>query len=217
MKASSLGVLIGLALTLGCGSSGGGVCGDGEELNVDADTYCVYRAAITEEGFLCPPAFMYRHDFGDDVVCSSSEDLPDRAEERAREVLGRERDAALPDAALPDAALPDTAPPPQECDCRPGSYTVSGSGMGSGGLPFMVNLSLEITETCGEDPVCLVNGSERNCGYLFGGIPGGFRVSLDGPGFVQLIFDESACDEPWRGTYATEGGSAQIAATRVEE
>lgn len=91
-----------LLLVAACSSSSDDVCGAGEETDFDGETYCLYRAAITEEGFSCPPALMHRFDFDGFSVCAESEMLPDGFEDHARRELGIERDGGVP---LPDGSV----------------------------------------------------------------------------------------------------------------
>jgi hypothetical protein len=45
-------------------------CGAGESFEADGATFCVFRSAITEEGFDCPADVSMGRRFGDLVVCS---------------------------------------------------------------------------------------------------------------------------------------------------
>ncbi len=46
-------------------------CGDGESFEAGGETYCVYRSAITEEGFTCPSDVSTGRRLEGLVVCSS--------------------------------------------------------------------------------------------------------------------------------------------------
>lgn len=91
-----------LLLAAACSSSSDDVCGAGQATDFEGETYCMYRAAITEEGFMCPPALMHRFDFDGFSVCAESEMLPDGFEDHARRELGLERDGGVP---LPDGSV----------------------------------------------------------------------------------------------------------------
>ncbi len=52
-----------------------GVCGEGQEVVFEEDTYCVYDAELIIEGFRCPGAVASRHDFDGFLVCAPTDVL----------------------------------------------------------------------------------------------------------------------------------------------
>lgn len=60
-------------------------CGQGDALDADGSTYCVYRGEIIETGFECPEARPNRISYGDFEVCSPDENLPDEFPDRMEE------------------------------------------------------------------------------------------------------------------------------------
>ena len=207
-------------------------CGVGDNVAYDGDIYCVYRSNITEEGFSCPPAYRHETELSGGTLCSSSEELSAAAREHFRkyaEAWNVKDDVGFLDVGISDGGsdtgsvdlgssdtgtdTADVALPLKDCECRPGEYAVAGEGFGAGGSPFSVNYTMEITEMCGADPVCTIDGTERRCFVQ----AENFRIYLDMDGYVQLIFSGDACEEPWTGNYATQGGNAQVEAIRVTE
>lgn len=65
-------------------------CGDGDSFSYQEESFCIYRSAIIEEGFLCPPERPQMHSFGGFVACSGGEQLPVGFEGAVREVPGYE-------------------------------------------------------------------------------------------------------------------------------
>jgi hypothetical protein len=62
-------------------------CGEGDAFSLEGEDFCLYRAAIIEEGFQCPPALARLHDFGDFIACAQG-DLPPAFEGSVRERPG---------------------------------------------------------------------------------------------------------------------------------
>lgn len=119
-------------------------------------------------------------------------------------------DGALSDAPAFDAFV-DPAVDASTCSCRSGRYHATGTGSG-----FTVDYLFELEE-CGGVATCTVGHSEGSlsptpCMMTPDGV---FRVYLDTAGYVQLIFQTTPCDGTWMGSYATEGGTASITATRI--
>lgn len=119
---------------------------------------------------------------------------------------------SVDDASATDAApMADTATDAPSCSCRSGAYHATGTGSG-----FTVDYDFDVAE-CDGALVCHVGHSPSElaptpCMMTSDGV---FRVYLDEVGYVQLIFSSTPCDAPWTGTYATEGGTASVTATRT--
>ncbi|MFU8804063.1 MAG: DUF4377 domain-containing protein [Bradymonadaceae bacterium] len=83
-KTEMIGKWLAVALSL-CfiAACGGGTttadenCGQGDELEVEGQTYCVYSRSITEEGFSCPPHLGVPSSYGDLLICGGGGDHPD--------------------------------------------------------------------------------------------------------------------------------------------
>lgn len=88
-------------LLWGCGTTeqadDGSPCGSGEEARVDGRTFCVYKSAIIEKGFACPPELSVEIDLGDGKVCADGETLSAEEEEALLEVLGQSEDPCRAD------------------------------------------------------------------------------------------------------------------------
>ena len=122
MKLHHLLCLLLVGLVAGCSSNANistASCGVGDSVSVQGAQYCVYKASIVEEGFLCPEALSFKHTVGDWVVCAPGATLPDGFDPTdyvdASEPLDSTT-ADLPSDTTPDRAsdttpdLPDLAP-----------------------------------------------------------------------------------------------------------
>ncbi len=78
-------------MAMACGddatySSNAQDCGQGgQSAEFDGQDFCLYDQGIIEEGFMCPPDMVQRHDFDGFVACGPDGDLPDNFEQRARD------------------------------------------------------------------------------------------------------------------------------------
>lgn len=80
---------------------GDATCGRGEAVESDGQTVCVYSQEIIETGFDCPAEMPHRQQYGDYVVCSGDEQLP--------EGFPREMSEQFPGDGLPsDGCVRDT-------------------------------------------------------------------------------------------------------------
>ena len=72
-----------MGASAGCSEPLDETCGRGDALEVDGQTYCVYRQEIIEEGFDCPQDLQSGFQFENGVVCgpSNSNQLPPPVEE----------------------------------------------------------------------------------------------------------------------------------------
>ena len=126
-----LALLLTATVFAGCAADEEATCTD---VMVDGTTYCVYRGAITETGYICPDAQprLYRDDATDLVVCSSGDERPPF--EDVADVLDPPPDGD-PDINVrpdennePDANIDPDGPPPdlQHASCaEPVSSTAS--------------------------------------------------------------------------------------------
>lgn len=74
-----------LALGSGCSDTLDETCGRGESLEVDGDTYCIYRQEIIEEGFDCPQNLQSDFQFEGGTVCAPSNNLPPEVEDHVKD------------------------------------------------------------------------------------------------------------------------------------
>lgn len=80
MRTHSLAIVLAALTLMACGDDSytdptGGVCGDGEQIEVMGVTSCIYGETLIIEGFLCPEEAPERHDLEDAVVCSEEDEL----------------------------------------------------------------------------------------------------------------------------------------------
>ncbi len=138
----SMVLLLGACLLGACDSSDD-LCGAGDDFEHEGVEYCVYRAAIIEEGFRCPDAFSHRIDFESFTACSERESAPpeDFRERVEREVLRLSGDASVADSSS-DAS--SDAPPTTEFECGGLTRLVRTKAELLGAIPTTAELSIDI-------------------------------------------------------------------------
>jgi hypothetical protein len=88
MRRVILGLFIGLAV-FACSDDtvSGSECGDGQAVQFEGYGYCVYRGAITEEGFDCPPGSPMMTEIPDFFICGPTGETLDA--EDVEEIVAR--------------------------------------------------------------------------------------------------------------------------------
>ena len=56
------------------------LCGSGEEILVEANSFCVYQQAITETGFRCPELAPFRFEYEEIIICCEDDQLLDHTD-----------------------------------------------------------------------------------------------------------------------------------------
>ena len=121
------------------------VCGEGDLLEVDGGTYCVYAKAIIETGFNCPAVAPHRLQYGNYTVCGSS----DGVEEPLRDEIHDNYDA-------------DELPPREATVCQDASGCGVGTSCSRGVCEPLVNEQCATDADCGVGTACVDNTCQSN-------------------------------------------------------
>ncbi|MBA2662803.1 MAG: DUF4377 domain-containing protein [Bradymonadaceae bacterium] len=65
-------------------------CGQGDALQIEGRTYCIYKQSITEEGFSCPAHVSAGSSYGGLIICGATGEHPDGLFERLHELYDAE-------------------------------------------------------------------------------------------------------------------------------
>ena len=89
MRSAILWLLLGVAcaFVLRCsGNQNQSVCGEGDEIALEGQQFCVYRGSIIREtGFRCPMERPFEFDLGDVIICCDDETPNQEILDRARQ------------------------------------------------------------------------------------------------------------------------------------